>query len=228
MVFAGFTPLSLVDFPGQAAAVIFTQGCNLRCPFCHNPGLIAGHETSAPIISWHSIRTRLEFRQDLVAAVVISGGEPTLHKGLLGILGELRSLGFRIKLDSNGTFPERLTEIIVHHLVDFVALDVKAPFDSRMDAAVGRSYVFPMIEQSLRLLQSHEIPFEVRTTCHNGIDEKALQDIARSLPPNVHWVLQHCRSLENYHAQNRSALWAREQLIQLRRIVADTQLRGWN
>jgi len=228
MKIAGFTPLSLVDYPGQVCAVIFTQGCNLRCPFCHNSRLIPLAENQNSLISWETIRSRLVARNDLVSTVVVSGGEPTLQSGLIEMLRELRCLRFRIKLDTNGTGSEQLESILREGLVDYVALDVKAPFDERMHEASGRVNVTASMQKSLSILSQSSVSYEVRTTCHNGINADALRDIAHAIPADARWFIQKCNSHFQYQSVPRTSKWAQEQVRVLRSITHKVKLRGWN
>lgn len=228
MKIAGFTPLSLVDYPGQVCAVLFTQGCNLRCPFCHNARLIPTDENPRTLISWETIRNRLIARNDMVSAVVVSGGEPTLQSELIEMLRELRSLKFRIKLDTNGTRPEKLEAIIREELVDYVALDLKAPFDERMHEAAGRGNVTESIQKSLSILSQASIAYEVRTTCHNGVDAIALKHMAFALPADASWFIQKCNSHFQYESLPRTSKWAYDQVRELRAITHKVKLRGWN
>jgi len=227
MLIAGFTPLSLVDFPGQACAVIFTQGCNLQCPFCHNRDLIP-FENQTPLLSWEFVCNRLEARKQLVSAVVVSGGEPTLQKDLPQILQDLRRREFRIKLDTNGTHPGRLRELLHEGLVDYVALDVKAPFDARMQGAMGRKDFACSVQESLAILSRARVAYEIRTTCHNEIDDQALYDMACQLPIKAKWVLQKCRSHERYESFARSIQWSQDLVHELKKKVPDIHLRGWD
>ncbi|MGB9921186.1 MAG: anaerobic ribonucleoside-triphosphate reductase activating protein [Moorellales bacterium] len=126
MRIGGFLKLSLCDWPGRPAAVVFAQGCNFRCPWCHNPTLIpadpaGGLVSEAEILSW------LARRRDLLGGVVISGGEPTLQPDLLPFLERIKSLGLAVKLDTNGSRPEVVAAVLTEGLVDWVAVDYKLP-----------------------------------------------------------------------------------------------------
>jgi pyruvate formate lyase activating enzyme len=126
---AHLQPLSLLDYPGKVSAVIWTVGCNLRCPFCYNAELVLPKLGAVlPRLSVTGVLARLEERAKLLDGVVVSGGEPTLHPDLPALLREVRALGFLVKLDTNGTRPEVLRSLVDEGLVDYVALDVKAPF----------------------------------------------------------------------------------------------------
>jgi pyruvate formate lyase activating enzyme len=126
LVIGGVVPLSFQDFPGRPAIVVFTRGCNMRCPWCHNPGLVDPARYVPPVPA-EEVLGLLARRRRLVDAVVVSGGEPTLHTDLGGFLQEVRQLGYAVKLDTNGTFPEVVEELLAAGLVDAVAVDFKLP-----------------------------------------------------------------------------------------------------
>jgi pyruvate formate lyase activating enzyme len=228
MLIAGFTPLSLVDYPGHASAVLFTQGCNLCCPFCHNAQLIPMHHPQGFSLTWESVRTRLVARKSMVSALVISGGEPTLQADLIDVLVELRALGFLTKLDTNGTLPTRLEMILQKGLVDYVALDVKSAFNEggKKEAWI-RNYEI-QIQDSIALLAESSIPYELRTTCHNDIDEASLKEIAYRIPDRASWYIQKCNSQTDYKSEFRSAKWAQDQINELSTITHKVKLRGWS
>ena len=127
MKISGFLKHSLSDYPGCVAAVVFTQGCNFNCPFCHNRWLIP-KDSSKEYLSPREIITLLKERKKLIDGVVISGGEPTLQRGLKDFIRELKSMGYRIKLDTNGSNPEKIRHLVGENLLDYIAMDIKAPF----------------------------------------------------------------------------------------------------
>ena len=124
----GLQKTTLLDYPGHVAAVVFTQGCNFRCRYCHNPELVYPHllQESMPK---EDVLSFLRKRKGTLEGVVITGGEPTMHLGLMDFMAEIKALGYKIKLDPNGTKPEVLQEAIERQLVDFVAMDLKAPLE---------------------------------------------------------------------------------------------------
>ena len=125
-IFCGIEKLSLVDFDSKIACTLFTGGCNYRCPFCHNSPLI----NEQPLIDMDEILNYLKSRKKMLDAVVISGGEPTLHKNLPDILKVIKELGYIIKLDTNGTNPKMLKELIENKLIDYVAMDIKSSLNN--------------------------------------------------------------------------------------------------
>lgn len=200
---AGFLPLSLVDFPGQACAVLFLQGCNLRCPYCHNPNLIPVQGNLC--LDWHSLQQNLQDQRRVIDAVVITGGEPCMQPALLPFLRLLRKNGFLIKLDTNGTYPHVLESILKESLVDYIAMDFKGPLDFRMAEGTGKAGMESLIKHSMQILSSAGIHFEIRTTVHNGLRKQELHDMQELIPPQCLWVLQKCRSVpERYTARTKS------------------------
>lgn len=125
MLIGGLLKFSLIDYPGKVAAVVFTQGCNYRCPFCHNPELVLP-ELFEPSLDPGDVFSFLEKRRGQLQGVVVTGGEPTLHAGLASFLERIKSMGFLIKLDTNGSSPEVLRGLLERGLLDFVAMDVKS------------------------------------------------------------------------------------------------------
>lgn len=159
-IFCGIEKLSLVDFDGKIACTLFTGGCNYRCPFCHNSPLIK----EQPFLDLNEILTYLEKRKKMLDAVVISGGEPTLHKNLPDILKVLKELGYVIKLDTNGTNPKMLKELIEDKLIDYVAMDIKGSLNNYHLITGVNNPLLDNIKESINILKKSNIDFEFRTT----------------------------------------------------------------
>lgn len=170
MKIGGLLKFTLIDFPGRPAAVIFTQGCNFRCRYCHNPELVYPHMFTEPVAE-EEIDAFLKRRQGTLEGVVVSGGEPTLFDDLPQFLGKLKSMGYAVKLDTNGTRPEMLKEIIDNKLVDFIAMDLKAPLE-KYALITGVDFNMSIIQQSMDLIRSAGIGYEFRTT----YDKEVLTD----------------------------------------------------
>ena len=159
---AGLQKMTLLDFPGKVACTLFLQGCNWRCPFCHNSGLLscpaeAGMETEAFL-------RFLQSRKGLLDGVCISGGEPTLQKDLPALMESIRQMGYAIKLDTNGSRPEVLRNLAEKKLVDYVAMDIKNS-PSMYAQTCGIPYMdMGPIEESIQYLVSSSLPYEFRTT----------------------------------------------------------------
>jgi len=174
LIYGALQPCSLIDFPGKPAAVIFTQGCNFRCPFCHNPSLVLPERFSAPLAE-KRVMDFLMRRRGKIEGIVISGGEPTIHDDLIQVFLRIRTLGFSVKLDTNGSRPEMLEAILLAECVDYIAMDVKAP-PERHALSTGSAIPFSIIEKSIALLAGSAVPHEFRTTLHPGL--KQPEDIA--------------------------------------------------
>lgn len=162
---AGFVPLSLCDYPGRVAAVIFTQGCNFRCPWCHNRHLIP-MTASEPVtrIDEEQVFAVLATRRDRVGAVVVTGGEPTLQPGLPLFLRQLKTLGLSVKLDTNGSRPDVLRSLFAAHLVDYVAMDVKAPWSLYAALTGVPGCDVAAVQESVALIAASGVAHGFRTT----------------------------------------------------------------
>lgn len=170
MKIGGLIKFTLIDYPGHVAAVVFTQGCNFRCRYCHNPELVYPHllQESMPK---DDVLSFLRKRKGTLEGVVITGGEPTLHLGLIDFMAEIKALGYKIKLDTNGTKPEVLQEAIERQLVDFVAMDLKAPLE-KYSLITGVEFDPKIIQKSMDMIVASGLPYEFRTT----YDKEVLTD----------------------------------------------------
>jgi len=170
MVFAGLLKQSLTDYPGKIAAVLFSRGCNLRCSFCHNGHLLIKPGRSAANTEEIQVPELLSFlkeRHGFLDAVVFSGGEPTMNPELPEVIQSVKDLGYLIKLDTNGSNPVMLNKLLANNLLDYVAMDIKAPLDYKKYLEVsGRLSTedYFNIRNSINLLQSTSIQVEFRTT----------------------------------------------------------------
>lgn len=160
MRIGGIQKCSLIDYPGKISAIIFTIGCNFHCPYCHNPELV--NETATEIPE-DEVLEFLVRRKNLLDAVTITGGEPTIHEDLIPFIQKVKALGFLVKLDTNGTNPQLLETIQKNALVDYIAMDIKAPL-YKYSASVGRPVDTENIKKSISLLIAGKIPYEFRTT----------------------------------------------------------------
>ena len=159
-IFCGIEKLSLVDFDGYISCTLFTSGCNYRCPFCHNSPLIE----EQPSLNMEEILNYLSVRKKMLDAVVITGGEPTLHKELPSVLKQIKDLGYIIKLDTNGTNPKMLKELIDKKLIDYVAMDIKASSNCYSLVTGVINPFLDNIKESINILKTLNINFEFRTT----------------------------------------------------------------
>lgn len=171
MLISGLQKLTLLDYPGKVACTVFTAGCDLRCPFCHNASLVLpellGQDGGA--ISEGELMSFLRKRQGVLDGVAITGGEPLLHRELPQLLEKIRELGYRIKLDTNGTFPERLEELIKAGLVDRVAMDIKNSPELYGRTVGIEAFDLAPVERSKDLLLEGRVDYEFRTTVVRGL-----------------------------------------------------------
>ncbi|MBO4388178.1 MAG: anaerobic ribonucleoside-triphosphate reductase activating protein [Spirochaetales bacterium] len=191
MTFSGFIKTDLVNYPGLVAAAVFTGGCNFRCPYCHNPEFVVPGSDPAysdETYTEEEILAYLTRRSAMLDALVVSGGEPTLHPDLPAFLRRVRPLGLKIKLDTNGSRPAVLKSLICSGLVDYVAMDIKAPFEKyglfgfADTAAIGKS---------IGILERSGIGHEYRTTCPKGLLEPDdFPKMAKLIGNNAKWYLQ--------------------------------------
>ena len=161
MVICGMKGTSLIDYPGKIAAVIYTKGCNFRCPFCHNSSLVLG--TNSETLSSADVLRDIERRKGFVDGVVITGGEPAINEDLPGFIREIRKRGLAVKLDTNGC-PEMLQKLIESRLVDFVSMDIKTTWP-KYKLATGSDADIEILKKSIGLIKSSNIDYEFRTTC---------------------------------------------------------------
>jgi len=178
----GLNSFSLSDFPGHVAAVVFTQGCNFRCPYCHNGSLIPMNPSTGELIPQEEILLFLEKRRTQINGVVVSGGEPTLQPDLSVFLHRVSSMGYHIKLDTNGSRPEALPELFMEGLVDFIAMDIKAPLEL-YDRLTGVCAPKEQLEESIKLIAQSGIDHEFRTTVVEPLlSERDLHAIQEMVP----------------------------------------------
>ncbi len=157
----------MIDYPGKLTAVVFTRGCNLRCPFCHNPSLVLPEQYSR-LINEETLLSFLRTRLGKLDAVTFTGGEPLLHEQLLELIETIKKLGFSVKLDTNGTRPLLLQKILKKGIIDYVAMDIKADFESFKMASGGFDYYNEMIE-SMEIIREYAKDYEFRTTIVSGL-----------------------------------------------------------
>lgn len=181
--------MTLVDYPGKVAATVFTQGCNFRCGFCHNPELVCPRlfQTPVPV---QEVLDHLDNRRGKLQGVVITGGEPTLQKGLSDFIIRIKDMGFAVKLDTNGSHPEVLSSLIEGHLIDYIAMDIKSSW-LKYSQAAGVECDTQKILESLDQIIASGLPYQLRTTLVKEFcSSDDLCDIQRSIGNAAHYVLQ--------------------------------------
>ena len=176
----GLQKMTLLDYPGKVACTVFLGGCNFRCPFCHNSELFTGKPQK--LMEDAEFFTFLEKRKGLLDGVCVSGGEPTLYQDLSAFLAKIKALGFAVKLDTNGSRPEVLRDLLDQGLVDYVAMDVKNSPSCYAQTVGLETLDLNPIEESLRMLIGGDTPYELRTTLVAQLhDGAAIQDMGQWL-----------------------------------------------
>ena len=171
MVISGLQKMTLLDYPGKVACTVFLQGCNFRCPFCHNSDLL-GNDGPEPI-SEETLFKFLQKRVGLLDAVCVTGGEPTLQKDLPHLLTKIKALGYLVKLDTNGNRPEVLKGLVEAGLVDYVAMDIKNSPARYGETAGVPGMTLAHVEESIRYLLGGKVDFEFRTTVADELHDAA-------------------------------------------------------
>lgn len=190
MNIAGIQPVSLIDYPGKPCSIVFTQGCVLRCSYCHNPDLIRLDVGGA--MAPEEVLGFLKDRKEIVDAVCISGGEPTIQSGLKDFFQRLKALGFFVKLDTNGIRPDVIEELISESLIDYIAMDLKAPWHKYLEVTkAGSLSTVEACKKTCALIQSSGIDREFRTTIFPGVHTRDdFFQIAKMLEPGEQYFIQ--------------------------------------
>lgn len=162
MKIAGLQKFSLIDYPGKLSAVVFTQGCNFRCPFCHNPELVLP-EQYGELLALPDLFKLFEKRRQQLDGIVITGGEPTLQNDLADFIRDIKKMDYLVKLDTNGSRPLVLNELLREKLVDYIAMDIKAPLE-KYSAACGVEVKLDDIRNSIEIIKNSGAPYMFRTT----------------------------------------------------------------
>jgi pyruvate formate lyase activating enzyme len=157
------TPFTLLDYPHKSACILWFAGCNMRCLYCYNPEIVLGKGN----FSFEKTLSFLHSRKNLLDAIVFSGGECLLHKNIVPLISEVKKMGFLVKIDTNGSSPEVIKQLINKSLIDYIALDYKAP-KSKFQA-ITQSDLYDSFEDTLDIILKAKIPFEVRTTYHSDL-----------------------------------------------------------
>lgn len=232
MRIVGFISTSLIDWDGKITSVIFTGGCNFRCPFCHNTQ-VAEDDPALPAITWEEIKSLLESKLGWLDGVVVTGGEPMMHPEIFQLCAGIKQLGLKVKMDTNGSFPYPLKRAIALKLIDSVAMDIKAPLTSRYSLAAGRDLgSLAPIKRSIRLLLESGIDYEFRITLVPGlVNPKDITEIGTAIRGAKRVALQQFvpenarssayRKKEPYRLQEAELMRS-----ELTKFVSEVKLRG--
>lgn len=190
----GFQKSSFIDYPDKIAAVVFTGGCNFRCPYCHNRELVYNMGEN---IDEEELFSELEKRKKYLDGVCITGGEPTLQPELDEFILKLKGMGYLIKLDTNGTSPKVLKSLLERNLLDYIAMDIKAPIQSYRSVAVEKVAI-EAIEESIELIRESGVDYEFRTTiCKEILSTADILKIAKRIKGSMKYTLQNYRDSGN-------------------------------
>lgn len=190
-----FTPFTLLDYPDKSACILWFAGCNMKCDYCYNPEIVFGKGT----FYFSEIISFLKSRRNLLDAVVFSGGECLIHKDIISVIKLVKSLGFLIKVDTNGSQPKVLEKLIGEKLIDYVALDFKGTKEKFF--AITKSDFYSQFLSCFEVLQASYIPFEIRTTYHSSLmnpeDIAAMQHVLLELGYDKNYYIQNFRNYQN-------------------------------
>ena len=228
MIIHGLQKMTLLDFPGRVACTVFFGGCDMRCPFCHNAELLDG--SAPPVMSDEELLEFLKKRQGLLDGVAFTGGEPLLQKDLPDLTARIRELGYPVKLDTNGTHPDRLRRMILDGLVQYVAMDIKNSPERYAETAGLQTLDLGPVRESVALLLEGTVDYEFRTTAVAELhDDRSFEQIGPWISGAQHYYLQRFTDretvpFEGLHAPTEEQMnrWAGI----VRPFVPATELRG--
>ena len=233
MLIKGLQKLTLLDFPERMACTVFTFGCNLRCPFCHNASLVLSERADDTLISEEEFFSFLQKRRGILEGVCVTGGEPTLQPDLPAFIRRIRDLGFAVKLDTNGARPATLKALLDEGILDYVAMDVKNSLSKYPETVGIPALDTTPFEESMDLLMEGRIPFEFRTTLVKGLHTpESVAEMGARLAGDERFFLQTFEDSGDLIAGEEGALAAftpdetRELLGILRHYVPNAQIRG--
>jgi pyruvate formate lyase activating enzyme len=233
MIIGGLQKLTLIDFPGKLAATVFLSGCPFRCPWCYSSELVLPEKIEKqPKISQKEFFDFLEEKKGLLEGVVICGGEPTMNSDLPDFAEKIKRFGYAIKLDTNGTNPEMLKNLIEKKLIDYIAMDIKAPLTMNYESAVGVKVDLEKIKESVEIIKSSGVDYEFRTTVIPDIHTKEdIVQIAKDIGPAKRYFLQKFRPEKTLNSEfEKIKPYSREYLLGIIKSISPffytCQLRG--
>ena len=189
MKIGGLQKVSLIDYPGEISSIIFLQGCNFKCPYCHNPELVYS-KLFGPCLQEEDVLEFLKTRIGKIEAVTITGGEPTIQNDLIPFIRRIKKMGFAVKLDSNGSRPEVIQNLLNEKLLDFIAMDIKAPLE-KYEKIARVPLKTDLIKESINIILQAKIPHEFRTTVVQSlITESDILKIAQLISGARSYTLQ--------------------------------------
>ncbi|MFH0875734.1 MAG: anaerobic ribonucleoside-triphosphate reductase activating protein [archaeon] len=216
----GLQKMDLMNFGSYPSATVFLSRCNFSCPFCHNPELVSGYEKIKSMPE-DEVISFLISRKQWYDGVCITGGEPTLHKDLPKFISRLKKEGFKVKLDTNGTNPKMIAVLLEQNLVDYIAMDIKSPFE-KYDFITRVKTDIAAIKESIKLIMESNIDYEFRTTIIPKFHKKEdIIAIAKAISGAKRYVLQQFRSTENMldNSLKDSQIYTKEELMEIKSAV---------
>ena len=218
MQIAGLQNLSLVDFPGYLSSVVFTKGCNFKCGYCHNPDLVG--MASPHTITEEEVFSFLTHRKNMIEGVVVSGGEPSLQTDLKDFFMKLKEKGFKTKLDTNGSNPDIVEELLKERLLDYLAVDIKTSFD-KYHLVTGIKDIKKKIQRIISLAILSTTQYEFRITCAPGIvEEKDIMNIGQMLKGAHKCFLQQFRAISTYDKKYEAIVpYSKEKMFEFKAIL---------
>lgn len=218
MRICGLQKVTLLDFPQNIACTVFLGGCNLDCPFCYNSSLIK--TDSKCIMSLDEFFNFLKSRVNILDGVAITGGEPLIHCDIESFILKIRDLGFKIKLDTNGTFPNQLRDLISKGLIDYVAMDIKNSYD-KYELTVGKKIDIELIKESISILMNSGIDYEFRTTVVNEFHNvEDFKEIGKMIKGAKKYFLQNYQYQDSVRQKDLSSK-SKEELIECLTVVKE-------
>ena len=229
MLIKGFQKTTLLDFPGKVACTVFTGGCNFRCPFCHNASLVTRMDNDVEF-SEEEILAYLKKRKGILDGVCVTGGEPLLQNDIIPFLEKIKAIGLLVKLDTNGSRADRLSEIISLGLVDYIAMDIKNSKD-KYAITCGLGSMPEDIERSIDIIMNSGIPYEFRTTVVKELHTEAdIIDIAKRISGTKKYFLQGFIDSGDIIGEDNYSAYSTEEMKhiinEVKKIIPDASLRG--
>lgn len=227
MKLASLNKLTLLDYPGKVACIMFTQGCNFCCPFCQNSTLIK--KNGEEEISEKELFDYLNKRKKILDGICISGGEPLMHDDIDLLIERIKDLGYKVKLDTNGSYPEHLQKLIDHKLIDYVAMDIKNDFKKYNETSGTKNIDIDKIKKSIKILKESNIDYEFRTTIIKEFHTvEDIKKISEYIGKDAKYYIQNYQDSENVlmkglHGFSHDEL---EDIEKLRQIYPNLSVRG--
>lgn len=229
MVISGLQKLTLLDYPEKTACLIFTQGCNFRCPFCHNKDLL-GNCKGEGKIKEEEVFAYLEKRKGLLDGVCISGGEPLLQPDIEPFIAKIKQMGYQVKLDTNGSNPSMLKKLIEKGYIDYIAMDVKNDFLNYEKTSGVEKINMYNIEKSIRIIENANLDYEFRTTIVKELHNlEQLEKICKYIGPNAKYYIQNYRDCDTVLEKGLNG-FQEEELLQIKqklnKVYPNVMVRG--